>query len=92
MHDMQAMHEKMMAAKAPAEREDLMADHMKAMQEGMAMMQQMGAQHGKDCMSPQMVQKRMDMMTMMMQMMMDRQPGGMGGMPMMGGAPEKRSP
>ncbi len=36
------MHQKMMAAKTPAERSGLMKDHMKAMQDGMAMMGQMG--------------------------------------------------
>lgn len=42
MKTMQAMHEKMMAAKSPEERQALMADHMKAMQDGMAMMKGMG--------------------------------------------------
>ena len=32
---MQAMHDKMMAAKTPEERSALMAEHMKSMQEGM---------------------------------------------------------
>ena len=36
---MQAMHEKMMAAKTPEERNSLMAEHMKSMQDGMAMME-----------------------------------------------------
>jgi hypothetical protein len=79
MKDMQAMHEKMMAAKTPAERQALMVDHMKAMQEGMQAMQQMGACcQGKGASMHQ----RIDMMTMMMQMMMDRQQmmGGTGGM------------
>src|ERR1039458_8143554 len=67
MQQMQAMHEKMMAAKTPAERQALMADHMKAMQQGM---------------------------TMMMQMMMDRQQVGgmsMGGMSM-GATPSTPNP
>ena len=38
MHD---MHQKMMNAKTPEERQALMADHMKAMQDGMAMMRGM---------------------------------------------------
>jgi len=38
MQRMQEMHEKMMAAKTPAERRKLMGEHMKAMQEGMDMM------------------------------------------------------
>lgn len=70
MHD---MHEKMMAAKTPAEREALMGEHMKAMQDGMAMMKQMKKDtHGRpmDC---EAMGKRMDMMESMMQMMMDRQ-------------------
>ena len=41
MKTMQEMHQKMMAAKTPAERAALMKDHMKAMQDGMAMMGQM---------------------------------------------------
>ena len=39
MHD---MHDKMMAAKTPEERNALMAEHMKVMQEGMSMMNRMG--------------------------------------------------
>ena len=42
MKSMQAMHEKMMSAKTPAERNALMAEHMKSMQGGMAMMEGMG--------------------------------------------------
>ena len=87
MQQMQAMHEKMMAAKTPADRQALMAEHMKSMQEGMAMMEHMGGGPGKGTNSPQMMQMRMDMMTMMMQMMMDRQQ--MTGMPMMGQTPQK---
>ncbi len=41
MKAMKDMHQKMMAARSPAERQALMADHMKAMQEGMAMMKEM---------------------------------------------------
>ena len=41
MMAMQEMHQKMTAAKTPAERQALMADHMKAMQGGMAMMKEM---------------------------------------------------
>lgn len=85
MHDMEAMHAKWMAAKTPAERTALMADHFKAMQEGMAVMQRQhlccGNNAGKLTAAMQM---RMDMMAMMMQMMMDRQQmmggGGMGAM------------
>ena len=41
MKAMQEMHAKMMAAKTPEERNALMADHMKAMRGGMAMMEGM---------------------------------------------------
>ncbi len=77
MHD---MHGKMMAAKTPDERKALMADHMKAMQDGMAMMDKMKNTSGGDGKSMdmashhQMMEKRMDMMTSMMKMMMDRMP------------------
>ena len=88
MKDMQAMHEKMMSAKTPEERQALMAEHMKMMQDGMAMMKQMGGmskmggmQGGKGMggMSErhQMMEKRMEMMESMMQMMMDRMPSPM---------------
>lgn len=83
MMAMREMHEKMMNAKTPEERSALMADHMKAMQGGMAMMHDMGGA-GKDGMQgsmpadmatrQQMMEKRMDMMEAMMQMMMDRMP------------------
>ena len=65
------MHAKMMAAKTVEERQALMDDHMKAMQDGMAMMGQMKGKKGG--MSPEGLAKRMDMMEMMMQMMMDRE-------------------
>ena len=42
MKSMQAMHQKMMDANTPDERQALMGEHMKAMQDGMAMMGQMG--------------------------------------------------
>lgn len=71
MQSMRAMHDKMMAAKSPEERQALMADHMKAMQDGMAMMGRMKREKGG--MSPQGMGQRMDMMEMMMQMMMDRE-------------------
>ncbi|MDR6534632.1 hypothetical protein [Variovorax soli] len=76
MKSMQEMHEKMMAAKTPQERQALMAEHMKSMQGGMAMMGQMKTPDAKDgdkSMSPEMMDKRMDMMEMMMQMMMERE-------------------
>lgn len=83
MMDMRAMHDKMMNAKTPEERSALMADHMKAMQGGMAMMGGMGGadNSGMQGGTPpdmatrqQMMEKRMDMMEAMMQMMMDRMP------------------
>ena len=51
MKDMQAMRDKMMNAKTPAERQALMDEHMKTMHEGMAMMKSMkgmGGMHGKE--------------------------------------------
>ena len=85
MKAMREMHEKMMNAKTPEERNALMAEHVKAMQDGMAMMSDMGSMSGMgnaakggmamDMASHhQMMEKRMDMMTSMMQMMMDRMP------------------
>lgn len=87
MKAIQDMRSKMMNAKTPAERQAFMADHMKAMQGGMAMMKEMHAAQGAGGMSgmagmfglPADVAKRHEMMTdhmatmdMMMQMMMDR--------------------
>ncbi len=77
MKAMQAMHDKMMAAKTTEERNALMAEHMKVMQSGMGMMGRMGpgAMGGKpgDMSARQgMMEQRMDMMQSMMQMMMDR--------------------
>ena len=90
MKSMQAMHEKMMAAKTPEERQALMDEHMRLMQDGMGMMQQMGAgmqgmggmQGGKGMPTNmaerhQMMEKRMQMMESMMQMMLDRLPASM---------------
>jgi hypothetical protein len=83
MKVMQGMHRKMAAAKTPDERAALVKDHMKTMQDGMGMMSQMsgGMMSGKDMesgkgampMDPEMMKRRMDMMDMMMQMMMDRE-------------------
>ncbi len=73
MKAMREMHEKMMAAKTPEARAALMKDHMKTMQDGMAMMSRMKDGMGGDMrMTPQMMDKRMDMMETMMQMMVDR--------------------
>ncbi|WP_026436584.1 hypothetical protein [Acidovorax sp. JHL-9] len=81
MQAMQAMHEKMVAAKTPQERQALMAEHMKTMQDGMRMMESMRGQMPAGNPSagmagmqgdPKMMEKRMSMMESMMQMMMDR--------------------
>lgn len=95
MKVMREMHEKMMATKTPEERNALMADHAKAMQDGMSMMGSMASMGGMKGMGGmggmdsgvnkgrvplemmahhEMMEKRMEMMTSMMQMMMDRLP------------------
>ncbi|NML18351.1 hypothetical protein [Azohydromonas caseinilytica] len=89
MKAMREMHEKMARARTPQEREALMAEHMKLMQDGMAMMGGMGPSGGMGGMNAprgaasapatpaarmQMLEQRMDMMQSMMQMMMDRLP------------------
>ncbi|MEO8316400.1 MAG: hypothetical protein ABI645_16595 [Pseudomonadota bacterium] len=84
MKTMQAMHDMMMQAKTPEQRSALMAEHMKIMQDSMAMMHGtdrggmmgkggMGAMNGMG-MHDQMMEKRMEMMQSMMQMMVDRLP------------------
>ena len=85
MKAMGEMHARMMAAKTPAERNALMAEQMKLMQDGMDMMNSMSAggmgdmhggmqpgMQGDMAMHRQMMEKRMQMMQAMMQMMMDR--------------------
>lgn len=85
MKAMRQMHEEMLAAKTPKERNALMAQHMKLMQSGMNMMDSMGGgmsgSMGADAAASKsgdmsahlsMMEKRMDMMQSMMQMMMDR--------------------
>ncbi|MBI3367798.1 MAG: hypothetical protein HY021_04940 [Burkholderiales bacterium] len=87
MKAMREMHDKMMNAKTPAERQALMADHMKSMQDGMEMMKGMGSMgamgggmgDGKGMPAEmakrhQMMEGRMEMMQMMMEMMMQRMP------------------
>lgn len=83
MKTMHEMHSKMMNARTPAERQALMADHMKAMQGGMGMMKDMsgmGAKHDPKSMSPEMAEhhkmmkQHMEMMKMMMDMMAQRMP------------------
>ena len=89
MKKMQALHDRMMSATTPEERQSVMDEQRKEMQAGMAMMNQMqggGMKGGMGAamMGPkgkpadanaqmQMMQKRMDMMQMMMQTMMDQQ-------------------
>jgi hypothetical protein len=77
MKAMQAMHDKMTAAKTSQERNALMAEQMTLMQGGMGLMERMGsgAMAGKpgDMAARQgMMEHRMEMMQSMMQMMMDR--------------------
>ena len=83
MKTMRGMHQKMMAAKTPQERDMLKAEHMKSMKDGMAMMggksgSGMGDMKGMQGMSGdmgahhQMMAKRMEMMDMMMNMMGDQ--------------------
>lgn len=85
MNAMREMHQKMMNAKTPEEKKALMAERMKTMQEGMAMMSMMGGggMAGMQAKKPmpgtmkerqQRMEKRMDMMETMMQMMMDGMP------------------
>jgi hypothetical protein len=89
MKNMQTLHDRMMNATTPEERQKVMDEQRKEMQGSMAMMGQMmqggattGAmgtgmmgQKGKPADTGaqlQMMQKRMDMMQMMMQTMMDQ--------------------
>ena len=79
MKAMQAMHDKMMAAKTPEERNALMPEQMKLMNDGMGMMGRMGpgamgAKPGDMAARQGMMEQRMNMMQSMMQMMMDRMP------------------
>ena len=73
MKTMHEMHTKMMNARTPAERQALMADHMKAMQGGMGMMKGMGGMGDAKAMPPEMAQHH-KMMQMMMDMMAQRMP------------------
>lgn len=76
MKMMQDMHQRMTAAKTPAERQALMAEHMKAMQGGMSMMCEMGrgmADRPGAGSSAEMMKRCMEMKDMTMQMMMDRE-------------------
>ena len=87
MTRMQALHDRMLNAASPEERQNVMQEARKEMQDSMAMMKPMmhgGAMAGSGMMArkgkpaagnaqTQMLEKRMDMMQMMMQMMMDQQ-------------------
>lgn len=76
MKAMQQMHDKMAAAKTPEERNALMAEHQKTIQDGMTMMKGMApdGMKGEMGMRHQFMEKRMEMMQAMMQMMTDRMP------------------
>jgi hypothetical protein len=76
---MHAMHARMMAAKDPAERKALMAEHDKLMHEGMRMMEAMSHKEGGGGGCDMGGHERhmamhMEMMQAMMQLMMDRLP------------------
>lgn len=68
MKSMQAQMDQIRRNTDPREREKLLAEHMRSMQEGMQMMRGMGGQHGAE-----MMQGRMDMMQMMMEQMLEHQ-------------------
>ncbi|MDO9023775.1 hypothetical protein [Zwartia sp.] len=82
MMAMQEIHQKMTRAKTPEERNAIMKENMKAMESGMSIMREAGIMDmpmkdgmpmmGNMPMQNQMMQKRMEMMANMMQMMMDR--------------------
>jgi len=101
MKKMQALHDKMTSATTPAERQKVMDEQRQEMHASMAMMNPMmqgGAKTGgmmgqkgepADAGAQmQMMQKRMDMMQMMMQTMMD-QPGMMAGPRSLDAPPKK---
>ena len=75
MKTMEGMHQKMMAAKTPEERQALMAEHMKAMQGGVSMMCEMGGGTGASgtSVSADTMKRCMEMKDMTMQMMMERE-------------------
>lgn len=88
MKRMQSLHERMMQASTPEERQKVMDEARKEMQAGMStmgpMMQGMMApgkgtkgEPTSEARRLQMMEKRMDMMQMMMQMMMDQQAAAM---------------
>ncbi|MBA2722526.1 MAG: hypothetical protein H0U56_06430 [Methylibium sp.] len=77
---MQEMHDKMMAARTPDERNALMGEHMKTMRDCMDMMNGAGGMAAPNMPPTDMTQRqnmmeqRMDMMQTMMEMMVDRLP------------------
>lgn len=80
MNNMQVMRDRMSSAQSAAERQALMAEHMKAMQEGMESMKMMDGMQGM-AQAPmdfsrhqQQMETRLDMMQTMMEMMMQRMP------------------
>ncbi|MFI4937750.1 MAG: type IV secretion protein Dot [Candidatus Berkiellales bacterium] len=71
---MQALHEKMMNAKTPEEKQELMKEGKQMMDQCMSMMNMMKMNNmgsGDMAKRQEMMEKRMDMMQMMMQTMMD---------------------
>ena len=80
MENMQTMRDKMSRAQSPAERQALMAEHMKTMHDGMESMKMMDGMQGKArapmdfSQHQQLMETRMDMMQTMMEMMMQRMP------------------
>lgn len=79
MKAMQQMHDKLMAAKTPEERNALMTEQMKLIQGGMSMMGDTSADGTARkpvamARRQEMMEQRMDMMHSMMQMMLDRMP------------------
>jgi hypothetical protein len=85
MKAMHEVHDQMLSAKTPDERNALMTRHMNAMRQGMESLNMMGADGMGEMKGEkhfprnsrereQMMEKRMEMMEMMMQMMMDQMP------------------
>lgn len=79
MQAMQVMHDKITAAKTPAERDALMPEHMKLMLESLAMLRGMSPAKSKSgagdpTSRQQVLEKRVDMMESMMQMLVDGMP------------------
>ena len=74
MKSMQAQMDRIHQNSDPKEREKLLAEHMKSMQEGMQMMRGMGGgRHGAAGHGAEMMQGRMGMMQMMMDQMLEHQ-------------------